>query len=90
VVNRAAVKRLPGVQIIPLNGHRAFLALEPGRGMPDLELAVRDRLDDRAVNGRERQALTELRSLLARWRRDRRLRVESRSIIVVERPTRLR
>jgi hypothetical protein len=85
VVNRAVFKRLPGIQIIPLSGNRAFLALEPGRGMADLELAVLDRLGDVSLSAREHAALQHLRTLLARWRRDRALNVSSRAIIVVER-----
>jgi hypothetical protein len=44
VVNRSLFKNLPGIQVVPLADSRAFLALEPGRGMSDLELAVVDRL----------------------------------------------
>lgn len=90
VVNSAVVKRLPGVSIIPLNGNRAFLALEPGQGIADLELIVRDRLEDATVGGSERQALEMLRTRLLKWRRDRTLRMHSRAIVVVERvaPTR--
>lgn len=84
-VNHAVVRRLPGVQFIPLNGNSAFLALEPGQGILDLELAVRDRLDDAGVQGVERRALTSLRSRLQQWRRDKRLRAHARAIIVVER-----
>src|SRR5262249_29263439 len=39
-VNHAALKTLPGVHLIPMNGQRALLSLEPGRGVTDLELAV--------------------------------------------------
>src|SRR5471030_2135811 len=74
VVNRAVFKSLPGINIIPLHGNRAFLALDLGRGMTDLELAVIDRLDDAAVAGRERTALSKLRSQLRIWRHDRTLR----------------
>src|SRR5262249_60605902 len=49
VVNRKIFRRLPGVHIIPLSDKHAFLALEPGRGMSDLELAVVDRLEEKAV-----------------------------------------
>ena len=70
VVNRAVFGKLPGIQIVPLDGRRAFLALEPGRGMADLELAVLDRLENAAVAPPERQALarlrTELRDMAAR------------------------
>jgi hypothetical protein len=86
VVNRAVFKSLPGINIIPLHGDRAFLALDLGRGMTDLELAVIDRLDDPSVDGRERKALLRLRSQLRIWRHDRALRFHSRAIIVVEQP----
>ena len=85
VVNSTLIRRLPGVHIIPLNGDRAFLALESGLGMADLELAVRDRLDQASVKTRERAALEQLRALLSKWRRGRHLRIYSRAIIVVER-----
>jgi hypothetical protein len=86
VVNRAMFKNLPGINIIPLDGHKAFLALEMGRGMTDLELAVVDRLDDPAVGPRERKDLRTLRSQLRIWRHDHGLRFHSRAIIVVEQP----
>jgi hypothetical protein len=91
VVNSAVIQSLPGVNVVPLDATRAFLALEPGRGVSDLELAVIDRLDD-AVETRERQALGQLRRQLKAWRRDAALRFHSRSIIVVETlaPSRMR
>lgn len=84
VVNRSVFRRLPSVNLIPLSPTRAFLALEAGRGMSDLELVVIDRLADAGLTDRERQALETLRSELAGWRRDRGLRFHSRAIIVVE------
>jgi hypothetical protein len=84
VVNRAEFSRLPGVTMVPVSPTRAFLALEPGLGMSDLELAITDRLEEPAVDDRERRALTRLRSLLRRWRRDRSLRFHTRAIIEVE------
>lgn len=84
VVNRAIFKRLPGINIIPLHGNQAFLALDVGRGMTDLELAVIDRLDDHALDPLERKALQSLRAQLRTWRQDPLMRFHSRSIIVVE------
>ena len=84
VVNRAVFKSLPGINIIPLHGNRAFLALDVGRGMTDLEIAVIDRLEGASVDGRERKALARLRAQLKAWRHDRALRFHSRAIIVVE------
>jgi len=76
---------LPGVSILPLHADRAILALEPGRGMSDLVLAVDDRLAERTVGRLEAAALKRLRTQLRGWRRDHRLRCEARSIIIVER-----
>jgi hypothetical protein len=85
VVNRDTFKSLPGISVVPLHGNRAFLALESGSGMTGLELAVIDRLDDPAVDPRERKALKNLRAQLRALRHDRALRFHTRSIIVVER-----
>ena len=85
VVNRAVFKQLPGVQVIPLYGNRGFLALEEGRGMADLELAVIDRLASRSIDAEEAEALQGLRAQLRKWRLDPRLRCRTRTIIIVER-----
>jgi hypothetical protein len=85
VVNAEVIRNLPGVNIIPLGGNRAFLALDIGRGMSDLELAVMDKLADPAIDRRERRALMDLRTQLTQWRRDHTLQFHTRAIIVVER-----
>jgi hypothetical protein len=85
VVNREVIKNLPGVNIIPFSGNRAFLALDIDRGMSDLELAVSDRLGEATVERVERRALTALRARLTTWRRDHGLQFHTRAIIVVER-----
>jgi hypothetical protein len=77
-------KNLAGVSIIPLADGRGFLALEPGRGVSDLELAVIDRLEVPTLEAGERDALTHMRALLRQWRQDG-VRFESRSIIVAHR-----
>jgi len=87
VINQEVIRSLPDVNIIPLSGKRAFLALEIGRGMSDLELAVIDRLHEGTLATRERRALTRLRQQLRTWRRDHQLRFHTRAIIVVEQTT---
>jgi hypothetical protein len=87
VVNAARFHALPGVQMVPLSATQAFLALEPGRGMADLELAVLDRVEHLPPDDDERRALEALRDQLQRWRRDRKLGFHNRSIILVERLT---
>jgi hypothetical protein len=85
VVNRAELRELPGVELVPLDGNRAFLALEPGRGMADLEVAVIDRLQMRGSSDRERRALTDLLRRLRGWRRSGEFLFHTRAITVVER-----
>jgi hypothetical protein len=84
VVNRDVLKRLPGVTVIPLHDDRAFLALDRDASIADLELAVVERLADRSISARERQALSELRAHVHRWRHDPTLHSDMRSIIVLE------
>ncbi len=85
VVNREVIKNLPGVNIVPLSGNRAFLALDIDRGMSDLELAVIDRVGEPTLERRERRALEKLRAQLTAWRRDPNMRFHTRAIIVAER-----
>jgi hypothetical protein len=86
VINAAVVRSLPGVDIIPLEGNRAFLALAPGRGVSDLELGVIDRLGESSlvIPARERLALEQLRLQLRAWREDPSLRFHGRALIVVD------
>jgi hypothetical protein len=90
VINSAVFRFLPGVQMVPLSENQAFLALDPGQGMSDLELAVLDRLDHLKTPGRERRAVEKLRDQLRRWRQDRHLSIHSRSIIIVAKAPRRR
>jgi len=85
VVNPAFIEQLPTVQMVPLSDHEAFLALAPGRGMADLEIAVVDQIERLRPGTPERRAAERLRRQLSAWRRDSRLAFESRSIILVTR-----
>lgn len=85
VVPQAAFVALPGVSVVPLNAGRAFLALEPGKGMAELELAVVDRLDEPGLTPTEERVLDSLRRHLRAWRKEKTLAFATRSIIVVER-----
>ena len=83
VVNREAIPAIPGVALIPLSDTQAFLALDPGRGLADIELAVIDALEEAAA-GASRRALAELRDLLRGWRHDPQWAFEPRTILVAE------
>jgi hypothetical protein len=90
VVDRDAVKGVPGCELIPISEDRAFLALAEGRGLSDLELAIVDRLSDHSVTGRQRDGLEALRRTLMDCRRADDVEVEPRSIFVVEKSPRPR
>ena len=76
--------KLEGVSLIPLADGRAFLALEPTKGIADLERAVIQRLATAAAGAAERDALVNLRTLLQQWRAEG-IQFESRSIVVARR-----
>lgn len=82
-VQSSLFNEMPGVALIPLSEGRAFLALDAGKGVADLELLVLDRLDDTAIDATERAAWVKLRQLLKQWRQEG-IRFESRSIIVAQ------
>jgi hypothetical protein len=77
-------RHVKDVSVIPLADGRGFLALAPGKGAADLELAVLDRLDAPAIEAQERASLVKFRALLKQWRQEG-IDFESRSIIVARR-----
>ncbi|MEO8483881.1 MAG: hypothetical protein ABI634_16850 [Acidobacteriota bacterium] len=88
VVDTSIFRSLPGVDIVPFSHTQAFLALEAGRGMADLELAVQDRVAHLKPGSRVRPPLQRLLTQLQAWRRSRALRFDTRSIILVSRARR--
>jgi hypothetical protein len=84
VVNPAAIPALPGCALIPIAKDRAFIALEPGRALADLELAVIDELSRPRLAIDRRRSLLTLRRALRTWRRDARVGIYERSIVVLE------
>jgi len=83
VVNSATVRSIPGVQLIPLSDTEAFLAMEPGRGMADLEVAVLDRSEHLRAGSQGHDSIGHLLAKLRLWRRDERLSFQPRAIILV-------
>jgi len=84
IVNPATFMSLPGIAMIPFGRNQAFLALEPGSSLADLELAAIDRLDGGGLTERERKGLLLLRRELRQWRSNPRLRFRARAILVAE------
>ena len=90
VIDPKIFREIPGCALIPFSDSRAFLALEPGRTLADLELSVADRVDEDGLPPSEREALNTLRRSLRDWRRDESLSFHTRSIVLVERAGRHR
>lgn len=85
VVNPAReLKRLPGVQLVPIGNGRALISLEPSRSVPQLELDLRDAIDRGDLGTAERGTLEGIADILRRSRRSRDVTLEQRTIIVLE------
>jgi hypothetical protein len=82
-VDPRVIKSVPGVSVMPVAAGRAFLAFDEGRGLADLEGGVLDRLQDGKVDSAAREELTTLHRQIRSWRRSRRLRFSTRSILLV-------
>jgi hypothetical protein len=84
VTPAAVLKRLPGVQLVPVANGRALIALDHPHGIPELELNVRELLEKRTLKASERPVLEALAAILRDARMSHRLTVVERSIIVFE------
>lgn len=78
-----ALKRLRGVQLVPIGDGRALISLLPSVSISALELQVRDALERQDVDAREREALTAIADILRRGRASRDLTFQARTIIVL-------
>ena len=85
IVNPArALKRLAGVQLVPVGNGRALISLEHRHSIPQLELSVRDAIERGEMSTRERQTLEAIVDILQQARRSRAVTLEERTIIVLE------
>ena len=78
-----ALKRLRGVQLVPIGDGRALISLAPSMSISALELQVRDALEGKDVQDRERETLQSIADILRRGRASRGLTFEARTIIVL-------
>ncbi len=78
-----ALKKLPGVQLVPVGNGRALISLEVPNSIPRLELAVRDALDA-GLDDAERQTLEGIADILREARRSHDVSLQERTIIVLE------
>jgi len=78
------LRRLPGVQLVPIGSGRALISLAPHYSVQQLELDLRDTIDRADTPVAERDTLTALAEILRDSRRSRRVTLEERTIIVLE------
>jgi hypothetical protein len=85
VVNLAkTLKRLPGVQLVPIGNGRALIALEHPHSIAQFELNVRDAVAFGQTSGLERQTLEAVAKILREARRSPSVTVAERTIIVLQ------
>jgi hypothetical protein len=84
VIDPSEIPLLPGCSFVRIGASSAFIALDPGAGLADLELAVVDRMNDVDITRAQRKALRVLRAALKKWRQDRRIVAHPRAIVVLE------
>jgi hypothetical protein len=77
-----ALRRMKGVQLIPIGDGRALISLDASHSLSALELQLRDALDNTAT-GQEREILEVIADILRRARGTGSHRLETRSIIVL-------
>jgi hypothetical protein len=79
-----ALKKLRGVQLVPVADGRALIALDQPHSVAQMELDIREMLDRRPLKAAERAVLDGLAGILRDARLSHRLSVVERSIIVFE------
>jgi len=84
------LRRLHGVQLVPVGNGRALISLSSSTSISSLELQVRDALERMAPRNREREGLKMLADILRRSRGSRELASEARTIIVLASKTKRR
>lgn len=79
-----ALKRIAGVQLIPVGNGRALISLEQPHSIAQFELGLGDALEGSGVKGQDRRTLAAIADILRRARRSRRVILDERTIIVLE------
>ena len=79
-----ALKRLGGVQLVPIGNGRALIALDHLYSIPQLEVDIRDALAQNGARGPERETLEAVAAILRHARLAKGVSLEERTIIVLE------
>jgi len=78
-----SLRRLAGVQLVPIGNGRCLIALEPPYSIPQLELDIRDLLSQKGLLGTERKTLDAVAAILRTARVSRDVVPQERTIIVL-------
>ena len=81
----SALKRLAGVELIPLTNGRALIALDQPMSPSDLELTLNDALTDGSLPADDHAIVANVVDILHEARTSPRARLRQRTIIIVER-----
>jgi hypothetical protein len=78
------LKRLRGVQLVPIGDGRALIALAAPHSIAKLELDLRDLIAQTEITGIERATLEAIVDVLHEARLSKQVRLQERTIIVLE------
>ena len=81
----SALKRLAGVELIPLSNGRSLIALDQPMSPSDLELTLHDAATEGALSRHDRAIVENVLSILHDARTSASARLRQRTIIIVER-----
>jgi hypothetical protein len=81
----SALRRVTGVELIPLSNGRAMIALDQPMSTSDLELTLNDALADAALSDADRRVVQDVVGILREARTSAQARLRQRTIIIVER-----
>jgi hypothetical protein len=81
----SALRRLAGVELIPLSNGRALIALDQPLSTSDLELTLHDALAEPALAAADRAVIANVVGILREARTSPHARLRQRTIIIVER-----
>jgi hypothetical protein len=79
-----ALRRLPGVQLVPIGNGRCLISLRASHSIPQLELDIRDVLARDNAKQAERETLEAVAEILRGARVSHSISLEQRTIIVLE------
>jgi hypothetical protein len=81
----SALRRVAGVELIPLSNGRALIALDQPMSPSDLELTLNDALAGTALSAHDRATVANVVSILREARTSANARLRQRTIIIIER-----